>query len=71
MKKRGFFADLLWMLFTPLKDQFYCFGCSEHIHRRDRDEHKRMGHDIQFYDEQYYTNCERYCEDSCCKPKRR
>lgn len=52
--------DLWFMLTTPLCDQFYCFGCEDHIHRNDRAAHEARGHKVMFHDEQYYADYERY-----------
>lgn len=56
----NFLKRLWFMLSTPLRDQFYCFGCNDHIHRKDRELHMRAGHDVMFHDEQYYADYERY-----------
>lgn len=55
-----FFKVLWFMITTPLRDQFYCFGCSEQIHRDARAEHEARGHSISLNDEQYYHDYERY-----------
>lgn len=52
--------DIWFMFTTSLKDQFYCFGCQAHIHRDNRAEHEKQGHEVQFHDEQYYADYERY-----------